>query len=108
MPLSKVRLPNTNYWILEERLSTLCKLYEDEGKSPFAQFYVQTGEVGQAVIKGLDGPNLRFSERKAIHSAMWSYLHNTMGYARATIQRVKFEPKFKIITKHKLLGRYKK
>jgi len=108
MILAKRRIPSTNYWILEERLSTLCKIFRDNEDSPFAQLYVQTGEIGQAVVKGLDGPNLRFSERKAIHDAMWSYLHNTMGYECATFQRVKFKPVFKVITKTKSLGGYKR
>jgi hypothetical protein len=108
MALLRQSIPGTGLSVLEERLSTLCKIYRDEEDHPFAQFYVQTGEIGQAVVKGLDGPSLRFSERRAIHEAMWSYLHNTMGYERATIQRVKFKPAFKVITKNKSLGRYTK
>jgi hypothetical protein len=108
MALLKQRIPGTGLSVLEERLSTLCKVFRGEEEHPFAQFYVQTGEIGQAVVKGLDGPRLRFSERREIHAAIWSYLHNTMGYERATNQRVKFKPEFRVITKNKLLGRYKK
>jgi hypothetical protein len=108
MTLEKVAIPGTDLFILEERLSTLCKLYRANADSPFAQFYVQTGEMGRAVVKGLDGPKLRFKERRAIHAAMWSYLHNEMGYTHATIQRVKFKPTLKIITKTQSLGRYKR
>jgi hypothetical protein len=108
MEISKVAIPNTNLLILDERLSTLCKIYRKGEKHHFAQFYVQTGVLGEAVVKGLEGPNMRFSERKQIHQAMWSYLANVMGYTKGTMQRVKQKPKQTITTISKSLIKYKK
>jgi hypothetical protein len=108
MTLAKTAIPNTNYSILEERLSSLCKLYEGESTEHFAQFYVQSGLLGECVIKGLDGPKLPFKERRGLHEAMWIYVSNVMGYSRVSMQRVKYKPKTKVITIKKSLGRYKK
>lgn len=86
---ARLAIPNTEFEIIDERLSTLCKIYRKGEPTHFAQFYVQTGALGEAIIKGLDSPNLRFNERKKIHKAMWTYIANSMGYSQGTMQRVK-------------------
>jgi len=108
MTINKKPLAGTDFLILDERLSSLCKVYHKDENHPFAQFYVQTGELGEAIIKGLDSPSLNFRERKVIHKAMWSYVANVMGYKQGTMQRVKFKPEPTVHTVKKSLGRYKK
>jgi hypothetical protein len=107
MTIIKQHISGTNISISEERLSTLCKLHRDGEDAHFAQFLLQTGEVGEAVIKGLESPMSSFTERRKIHKLIWTHLHNKMGYTQATIQRVKFSPKFRVITKKKSLGNRK-
>mgnify|MGYP000350588796 CR=1 FL=1 len=104
--IARCELHNSDFEILEERLSSLCKIYKKGASTHFAQFYVQTGSLGEAIIKGLDSPNLRFSERKKIHKVMWSYIAKNMGYKTGTMQRVKRN--LKPITITKSLSGYKK
>lgn len=108
MVLQKKRIAGTPYKVLEERLSTLCKLYREDEEGHFAQFYVQTSNMGECVVKGLESPNLSFKERKKIHDIMWGYMHDVMGYKIGSIQRVKWKPKPVIVTSRKSLNRYSK
>ena len=100
-------IEGTQYQIVEERLSSLCKLFRVGEEEHFAQFYVQTGLIGECIVKGLESPNLPFKERKQIHDTMWGYIHNNMGYEYGSIQRVKKNPKVSVITNRKSLKRYK-
>lgn len=107
MPMRK-KIEGTPYQIIDERLSSLCKLYRDGEEDHFAQFYVQTGLLGECIVKGLDSPNLPFKERRQIHEAMWKYLHEVMGYQFAALQRVKKKNSKQVVTtSRKSLKRYK-
>lgn len=108
MTLERKQIVGTKYQIIEERLSTLCKLYREGEEDHFAQFYVQTTVMGECVVKGLESPNLTFKERRKIHDIMWGYIHDVMGYKIGSIQRVKWKPKPVIVTSRKSLNRYSK
>lgn len=108
MATRRVPVLNTNYEIFEERLSSLCKLFKVGEKEHFAQFYVQAGLLGECIIKGLESPRLPFKERRLLHDAMWSYIHNEMGYEYRAVQRVRDTKTMVLTTQRKSLGRYKR
>lgn len=103
----KTAIPGTDLFIQDERLSSLCKIFRKGEDQHFAQFHVQTGVLGEAVIKGFESPKLSFKHRKMLNDAIWSYLANAMGYTHGTLQRVKQKPKLSITTVKKSLIRYK-
>ena len=107
MTPNRKNIDGTQYQIVEERLSTLYKLFREGEEGHFAQFYVQTGLMGECIIKGLESPNLPFKERKNIHDTIWSYLHNNVGYEYGSIQRVRKSPKLSVVTTRKSLSRYR-
>ena len=107
MTPKKKAIVGTPYQIIDERLSSLCKLYRVGEEGHFAQFYVQTGLMGECIVKGLESPNLPFKERRQIHDVMWRYIHEVMGYEIGSIQRLKKKPTPSLITTRKSLKKYK-
>ena len=106
LPEKKI-IVGTQYEMEEERLSSLCKLFRAGEEHHFAQFSVQAGLLGECIIKGLESPHMPFKERRAMHDAIWNYVHNNMGYEYGTLQRVRKKPKLVINTTRKSLSRYK-
>ena len=77
--------------ILSERLTTLCKVYREGEDTHFAQYLVQTGEVGEAIIKGLESPEMSMRDRVALHKRIKEVAENDFGYESGKYQRKKHE-----------------
>lgn len=75
--------------VLSERLATLCKVFREGEDVHFAQFVVQTGEVGEAIIKGLESPKLTHKERRELHECIFDVVHNDFGYTTGKYNRKK-------------------
>ena len=75
--------------VLSERLATLCKVYREGEDVHFAQFMVQTGEVGEAIIKGFESPKLTHKERRELHKCISDLVYNDFGYSYGKYNRKK-------------------
>jgi hypothetical protein len=95
--MKKVKMAGTNLLIEEERLSTLLKVFREGEDSYFAQMYIQTGIMGEAVIKGLSSPVMNYRKRKELNDAIYAYLY-IIGYKTSTMQRVKLAKDEKTVT----------
>ena len=75
--------------IVSERLSTLCKVYREGEDTHFAQYLVQTGEVDEAIIKGLDSPKMSIRDRVELHKRIKEVAEDDFGYKSGKYQRKK-------------------
>tara|TARA_R110000744_G_scaffold113011_1_gene211827 strand:+ start:5832 stop:6143 length:312 start_codon:yes stop_codon:yes gene_type:complete len=77
--------------ILSDRLTTLCKVYREGEDTHFAQYLVQTGEIGEAIIKGLESPEMSMRDRVELHKRIKEVAENDFGYKSGKYQRKKHE-----------------
>ena len=75
--------------IESERLTTLCKVFREGEAHHFAQYLVQTGEAGHAIIKGLESPAMSNRERTELNKRIIEVLQNDFGYKSGSFQRKK-------------------
>ena len=75
--------------IESERLTTLCKVFKEGETHHFAQYLVQTGEAGHAIIKGLESPAMSNRERTELNKRIIEVLQNDFGYKSGSFQRKK-------------------
>jgi hypothetical protein len=87
--VKKIKMSGTNILIEEERLSTLLKVFREGENTHFAQAYIQTGIMGEAIIKGLNSPMMCYRKRKELTDAVYAYIA-TMGYDTSVMQRAKY------------------
>jgi hypothetical protein len=75
--------------IESERLSTLCKVFREGETHHFAQYLVQSGDAGHAIIKGLESPAMSNRERTELNKRIIEVLQNDFGYKSGSFQRKK-------------------
>ena len=75
--------------IESERLSTLCKVFREGETHHFAQYLVQSGDAGHAIIKGLESPAMSNRERTELNKRIIEVLQNDFGYKTGSFQRKK-------------------
>lgn len=75
--------------IVSERLSTLCKVYHEGEDTHFAQYLVQTGEIGEAIIKGLESPEMSMRARVELNKRIKEVAEDDFGYKSGKYQRNK-------------------
>ena len=75
--------------ILSERLTTLCKVYREGEGTHFPQCIVQTGEAGEAIIKGLESPEMSMRDRVELNKRIKEVAEDDFGYKSGKYQRNK-------------------
>jgi hypothetical protein len=75
--------------IESERLTTLCKVFREGETHHFAQYLVQSGDAGHAIIKGLESPAMSNRERTELNKRIIEVLQNDFGYKSGSFQRKK-------------------
>ena len=75
--------------IESERLTTLCKVFREGESVHFAQYLVQSGDAGHAIIKGLESPAMSNRERTELNKRIIEVLQNDFGYKTGSFQRKK-------------------
>jgi hypothetical protein len=89
MPLHRVPLPGTNKYIEIEILTALCKVFNDGEPKHYMSFIMQSGLIGESVIKNLEGPEMDLRERKVVNEGIDYLLAEVFRHHARSHQRKK-------------------